>query len=122
VSASHYVCISLIPSSSKLTFKVGHEGLGSRTQGVDDHLPVRGSGNLYPPIFQTRSWWSTSPSNIFPNFLGRVQEVQVLAGVELGLDLVPVGEELFTGGVECSVEDRQEFEGFGGEDFGSGFR
>jgi hypothetical protein len=106
----------------KLTFKVCHEGLGSRTQSVDDHLSIRGSSNFYPPIFQTRSWWSTPPSNILPDLLGRVQEVQVFAGVELGLNFVSVGEKLFTGSVECSMKDRQEFECFGSKDFGSSFR
>ena len=42
----------------------------------------------------------------------------MLASIQLGLDLVPVGEKLFTDRVECTVEDRQEFQCFWGEDLG----
>ena len=104
-----------------LTLEICHKGLGSRPQGVDDHLPIRRTCNLYPPILQPRSWGSASPSDILSNLLGRMQEVQVLASVELGLNFVSVGEKLFAGSVECSMEDRQEFESFRSEDLGSGF-
>lgn len=105
----------------KLTFEIRHERLGSRSEGVDDHLPIRRPRDLDPPILQSRSRRRTAPSDILPDLLSGMQKVQVFPTVQLGLDLVPVGEELFPDRIKGSVEGSEEFQGLGSEDLGSSF-
>jgi hypothetical protein len=108
-------------TASELTFEIRHERLGSRSEGVDYHLPIRRTCDLDPPIFQSRSRRRTTPSDILPDLLRGLQKVQVFPTVQLGLDLVPVGEELFSDRVEGSVERSKEFQGLRSEDLGSSF-
>lgn len=38
--------ISMSRINGRLTLKIGHKGLSTRVQSVDDHLPVGRAGNL----------------------------------------------------------------------------
>lgn len=124
------------------TLKVGHEGLGTAVQGIDDHLAVGRTGDFDPAIFQAGRRWRAHPGGISADMCGLRREVELLPRVETLLDGMTSVKELqarkTTSGlsslrtkssgsglthreprrVECPVESSEECEGRFGENLG----
>lgn len=91
-----------------LTLKIGHVCPNIRVKGVDDHLAVRGSSNLYSSVDKTWSWWCSLPCVVLTDVLGLRKEVKELALIELSLaDHSPL-QKLLSAVVECAVEKGKE--------------
>ena len=78
------------------TLEVGHEGLGTTVQGIDDHLAVRGTRDFDPAIFQAGSRWRTYPGGINADVCGLGKEVELFPRVETLLDGMAGVDELQT--------------------------
>jgi hypothetical protein len=52
------------------TFEIRHVGPNIRVQGVDNHLPVGGTGDLYPSVHQPGRRVGSSPCGVVPDVLG----------------------------------------------------
>lgn len=92
------------------------EGQVAGANALDDHFPVRGTGNLNPPVLKSRHRPRTLPRRIVPDVLGLLEEVRKSTRVELSLEELATVQERFAGRVEVAVEDGEELEGGGGED------
>lgn len=106
----------VVPGRSIRVFEVGHESLGSRVESIDDHLPVRRSGNLNPSILQSRSNSGSSPADILSNVLGLRREGQLSSLVEFSLKSQSSEEELLPLSVKGSMQRSEELESFRRED------
>jgi hypothetical protein len=80
----------------KHTLEVGHEGLGTTVQGIDDHLAVSGAGDFDPAIFQAGRRWCADPGGISADVAGLRGKVELLPRVETLLDGMAGVEELQT--------------------------
>ena len=96
---------------ARRTFKVGHVGPDIRVQGVDDHLPIGGSGDFDAAIDQAGGRRRSSPRIIFTNVLCLREEVGKVALVELLLASRSSAQQVLAGGVEGSMEHGEEDEG-----------
>ena len=58
------------------TFEIGHEGLGSAVQSVDDHFPISGASDLHSSILQARSGWGALPRWLLTYGFGLRREIE----------------------------------------------
>lgn len=78
------------------TLKVGHEGLGTAVQGIDDHFTISGTRNFDAAILQTRRRWGAHPGRVSADVCGLRREVELFPRVEALLDSIARVEELQT--------------------------
>ena len=89
--------------------EVGHEDTGAGVEGVDDHLPVGGAGDLHAPVGQTGRDGGDPPVAV-PDLLRGRQEVRQGAGFELLVTAAPRRQQLGATGAEAAVQPGQEGE------------
>jgi len=93
-----------------LTFKVGHEGLGTAIQSVDDHLPVSGAGDFDATVLETRGGLDAMPRGLVAYGGCLWEEVERNARVVAALGIFASVEKRLAGGFEGSVESSEELE------------
>lgn len=98
------------------TLKVGHVRPNIRVQGVDHHLAVCGSGDLYSPVDKSGSWRRALPSIVFTDVFGFWEEVQEIALVEFGLSDHSSLEKRFPALVERAMEKSKKDGGIFAQD------
>lgn len=97
------------------TFEISHICPDIGIQRIYHHLPICGTGDLHSSIDQTRSWLRTLPRIILTDVLCLWEEIGQGAFVELCLSNNPAFEEVFSRGIEGSVEEGEECSSFFGE-------
>ena len=103
-------------SSKTRTFKVSHKRLRAAVERVDDHLALRGAGDLDAPVLEAGAGRGTEPGGVGADVLGLSREVERLAGIEALLCGLAGDEEALAGGLEGPVEGSDELECVLGED------
>ena len=103
-----------------LTLKVGHESLCAAVQSVDDHLSVRGTSDLYPPVLEAWRGRRTDPGRVCTDVSGLGGKVERDARVEALLGDGASSKKSQARRVEGAVEGGEELEGVLGKDLGLG--
>src|SRR5438552_8136042 len=113
--AEVYLAFDHVPPRWRVRiFEIGHDRLGARVQGIDHHLPVRGTRDLYPPVHQVVRDGS-DPPRVVPHPPGGLREVERLSLIHPRLALSSPTQQVQAGGIEPSVEVRDELERFPGD-------
>lgn len=110
------VSIVLLQFYIKHTLEISHVGPDIRVQRINNHLPVRGAGNLNAAVNQTGGGRSSLPGVIVADVLSLGQEVGEMALVNLGLAVNAALEEGLARGVEGAVQNSEESAGVLRED------
>ena len=115
-----YMCVSATSSARRvsLTFKVGHEGLGTAVQGVDNHLPVGGASDFDETVLETRGGLDTVPRWLVADGGCLWEEVEWDTRVVTALGILAGVEEGTAGRFKGAVEGGEELEGVLGENLG----
>ena len=98
------------PGGRVRVLEVGHEAPGAGVERVDDHLAACGAGDLNAAVLEGVR------NRRHLEVLGRGDEVERAAGVELGLAFRPCFEQAAAGVVELLVETAHELQGLRGQD------
>ena len=115
--AEVYLAFDHVPPRWRVRiFEIGHERLGARVQGIDHHLPVRWTRDLYPPVHQVVRDGS-DPPRVVPHPPGGLREVERHSLIHPRLALSSPTQQVQAGGIEPSVEVRDELERFPREEF-----
>ncbi len=105
----------VVPCGGRGVLQVGHEDLGPGVESVDDHLAVARPGDLDPAILQVVRRGSDLPV-VLANRCGFREESQLGAGIDRGLALFPVLEQLQPTRVEEAMEIGDEGQRLGRQD------
>ena len=81
-------CHHVVPGGTGGILAVGQEHPGPRVEGVDHHLPLGGSGDLYSAVGEILGRCRDSPVSR-PDIESLRQEVRSAAGGEVGLAVDP---------------------------------
>jgi hypothetical protein len=104
VGEVHLTADHVGPVGRVRVLEVGHEPARARVEGVDDHLARRRPGDLDAPVRQR------ARNGRDREVLGGSHEVQLAAGVELGLARLAGAQQLPAAAVELLVQPADESE------------
>ena len=103
------------PGRRQRVLEVGHEDPGPRVERVDHHLGLGRAGDLDPPVLQVGRGRRHGPRRLTDVATGR-EEVGPDAGIDVGLALLPLPEQLEADRAEATLQVRDEGEDILGQD------
>jgi len=108
---------SRLPGGGVGILEIGHKDLGARIEGIDDHLPIDGTGDLDAPVLKVGGDRSHPPC-VFADLPGLGKEIGEHAFIEFGLAVDAVSEQFAPPRVEIARELGHKGKGWGIEDLG----
>ena len=112
----HLAVDHVVPGRGRGVLKVGHVGPDVGVEGVDDHLAVRGAGDLDAAVAETRSRGRTLPCGVLTDVLGLGEEVGENSLVQLSLANLAALKELLARLVEGAVQKSDKGKSLGSQD------
>ena len=104
------------PGGRGRVLEVGQPHLGAGVERVDGHLAVRRTGDLDPPVEQTRRRRGDPPRRVGADMCRLRQELRQLAGGVAGAPGTPGVQQGHPPGGELAVQRHQEVQRLRGED------
>src|SRR6185295_13225536 len=97
ITQVHLTAHQIVPGRRERILAVGHEHLRTRVQGVDDHLAIRRSGDLYAAIEEIWRDGRDAPVG-FADRAGLGEEIRQLARIQRTLPAFSSREQLMDPG------------------------
>ena len=110
----HLAADHVAPRRCVRVLEVGHIDTGARIEGVDDHLPVGGAGDLHLAVGEIARQGRDRPLAL-ADVAGLRQKVGHRAGGDFGLALSPRLQQAFPCLIELAVQAGHESQGLGRE-------
>src|SRR5262245_21744431 len=102
------------PRRSVRVLEVGHEHTRAGVERVDEHLAIRRTGDLYPPVLQVLRSRGDFPLGV-ANRARRDQELRGLPRIDPLLALVTQAQQLLPSVTELALQASHEGPGVGGQ-------